>query len=74
MKLTNLSAQLLAVLAMSTPFMANAVVETNTDFGRLSLGGMQRSTSTPPIPPVATYSAKPARPAAIAGMRMVACC
>lgn len=39
MKLTNLSAQLIAILAMSTPFMANAVVETNTDFGRLSLGG-----------------------------------
>ncbi|WP_349920860.1 carbohydrate porin [Aeromonas veronii] len=39
MKLTNLSVQLLAILALGTPFMASAVVETNTDFGRLSLGG-----------------------------------
>ena len=39
MKLTNLSARIFAILALSTPFMASAVVETNTDFGRLSLGG-----------------------------------
>lgn len=39
MKLTNLSVQLLAILALSAPFMVSAVVETNTDFGRLSLGG-----------------------------------
>ena len=44
MKLTNLSARIFAILALSTPFMASAVVETNTDFGRLSLGAMRRST------------------------------